>query len=138
MTTLIGVIEQESTKYPTYSKYGKTRYLSEVASGDIGISIDFTLTDNLLEEGVLNEIIRSINVARKDAGLKVDKKIDLYMPLEFRQSYLERIRQECLVDSLSWFDEGYDHKFSCKIGEGVGMSLQIAGCDQDFLDFIEE
>lgn len=110
------LIEEEAKKYSTYSKYGTERYWSEASGNGIQVRLDLTITDDLLEEGVLNEVIRQVNSQRKVAGLNVSDRIELFCPIEFRQSFLEQIKNDCLCD-LTWFTQQNGNKFVVKIGK---------------------
>ena len=51
------------------------------------IALDKTLTDKLLEEGFVREIIRAVQVARKRAGLDVDDRIRLSLSVEVNEKW---------------------------------------------------
>lgn len=125
---LRSLIDEEAKRYKsTYSKYGTERFWSEPAhSGDISTQLDITITDDLLEEGIRNEVIRIVNNERKNVGLSISDRIRLSCPIEFRQSFLEDIKADCLCDYLSWFEEDYEYKFTLKIGTiSVPLSLEV-------------
>lgn len=46
-------------------------------NGPTKVSIDIKLTEDLKEEGIIREVIRNVQQARKDAGLEVDDRIYL-------------------------------------------------------------
>jgi len=54
----------------------KTEYVSQT-EGDLTVVLDTTLDDELVEEGVLREIIRTIQVARQEANLDITARIKL-------------------------------------------------------------
>lgn len=48
-----------------------------LSTGDIFVSIDIKVSDLLKEEGILNEILRGLQVARKESGCEVGEPISL-------------------------------------------------------------
>ncbi|MCL2755804.1 MAG: isoleucine--tRNA ligase [Firmicutes bacterium] len=54
----------------------KDEYVSET-DGELTVVLDTTLTDELVEEGKLRELIRAIQVARQDAELDITARIEL-------------------------------------------------------------
>ncbi len=49
------------------------------AKGEPGVSLDLTLTPALVREGMARELVRKVNAMRKDAGLTIADRIDLYI-----------------------------------------------------------
>lgn len=69
------------------------------------VGLDTTLTPDLVEEGLVREFVRTVNEARKEAGLKVEDQIDLwYQGAETAIAIIGRhqtvIAREVLASSL--------------------------------------
>ncbi len=73
------------------------------------VKLDLNLTDDLKQEGLMREIIRNVQQARKQAGLEVDDRIDLRLESDHpplvtlfkNKSLTDIIRQETLAASLN-------------------------------------
>ena len=88
------------------------------------LALDKTLTPELLEEGKIRELIRFVQAARKKAGLNVDDRIRLMVPMEVPEAYREMLMNEVLAEEL--VNEGnfaYDEIVKVK-GENVAISLE--------------
>jgi isoleucyl-tRNA synthetase len=72
--------------------------------GDISVELDCELDDDLRLEGRLNDLIRSIQVARKDAGLEITDRIRLWIPDEDLLAFADRIAEETLAVSIELGD----------------------------------
>ena len=85
-----------------------------------------TLTPELLEEGFVRELVRSVQAARKNAGLTVNDHIKLSVSCEVPASYLEMFKAEVLADEV--VSEGnFAHDEIAKVsGENVTISLEKA------------
>lgn len=90
--------------------------------GEVFVSIDTILTQQLKEEGLLNEILRGLQVARKESGCKVGEYISLQYQSEEKEilSIIEKFKKEIRksiyikdLDVVKNIDEG----FEVKIGE---------------------
>ncbi len=66
----------------------------------IYLSYDTNLTDELIKEGRLRELIRQIQEKRKKMGLKPDKKINLTIPSEFSDQ-IDYIKKRVLARNIS-------------------------------------
>lgn len=101
--------------------------VKEVLQGDV-VALDFTLTPELKREGLMREVIRHVQAARKDAGLNVDDRIDLTLTAEgeLKQAideFTETIGTETLTSS--WTNDTYDYATTVKVeGSELGVSLQ--------------
>jgi isoleucyl-tRNA synthetase len=50
----------------------------EVQKGDLSVELDLTLTPELLRDGIAREIIRRVNSLRKEKGLTINDRIELF------------------------------------------------------------
>ncbi|MBI4714051.1 isoleucine--tRNA ligase [Candidatus Uhrbacteria bacterium] len=51
----------------------------EVQKGDLSVELDLTLTPELLRDGIAREIIRRVNTLRKEKGLTINNRIELFV-----------------------------------------------------------
>ena len=71
------------------------------------IVLDITIDENLMKEGVLRELIRQIQVYRKEANFKVEQRIELAISSDSKlindvvNSYKDKILSETLALSLN-------------------------------------
>lgn len=71
------------------------------------IVLDITIDENLMKEGVLRELIRQIQVYRKEANFKVEQRIELAIKSNSElindvvKTYKDKILAETLAVSLS-------------------------------------
>ena len=78
---------------------------AEFAQGSV-VALDIVLTDELLKEGVVRDIIRQCQVARKDAGYQVEQRINASITVDDEfivnalTEKLEFISGELLADSI--------------------------------------
>lgn len=96
------------------------------------IVLDTTITPELKREGMVREVIRNIQNARKQAGLEVDDKIKLSLSTsysELLQAIAEQHKMmlsETLAEALE-SDKDYAYKIDCLVeGESVTISLEKA------------
>lgn len=97
------------------------------------LALDFTITPELKREGLMREIIRHIQAARKDAGLNVDDRIILSLTVddaadELAQAINEHsntITQETLAKELADVTDGYDTSVQIE-GHGLRICLKKA------------
>lgn len=50
-----------------------------IEKGELAVSLDLTLTPELVREGTVREVIRRVNAMRKNAGLTIDDRIELFV-----------------------------------------------------------
>lgn len=108
----------------------------EVQSASIGVTsdsvhLDTNLTPALWHEGLMREVVRHVQSARKNAGLNVDDRINLSLVTldtelkEAVKEYAENIKTETLAVTLS--ESSYTHEQTVKIeGKELVVSLEKA------------
>lgn len=100
---------------------------SFAAENGWAVALDTVLTPDLLDEGIVRDLVRAIQNARKEAGLEISDRISLLLRtrdddtlarvLEKHGDYLQ---QETLADELRLVDEDYPELLSVAAG-----SLQV-------------
>lgn len=94
--------------------------------GAITVALDITITDDLKKEGILRELVRTINQMRKDQGLTREDRIVVEYATDdpalrsVFETYEEELRASVLADAVVVSSAG-DH---IEIG-GAPMSLRI-------------
>lgn len=88
--------------------------------------IDKNISEELAKEGFIRELIRSVQSARKKAGLNVDDRIRLSVSCEVPEEWKETLTQEVLALELT-HDGNYAYDEIAKVsGENVTISLEKA------------
>ncbi len=102
-------------------------YVSE-GEGDVTVVLDTNLSDELLEEGFVREVISKIQTMRKEAGFEVMDKIIVNVANNDKvksviEGNIDEIKQEVLADSVE-FDkiDGYEKEWNIN-GEKVTFSV---------------
>ncbi|QQS21600.1 class I tRNA ligase family protein [Candidatus Saccharibacteria bacterium] len=86
--------------------------VKEVKTGD-AVKIDETLTPELKREGLMREVIRYVQAARKNAGLNVDDRIILHLATDDEElkkaidEHADTIQAETLAVAFAEVTEGY-------------------------------
>ncbi len=95
------------------------------------VAIDTEITPELKREGLMREVIRHVQSARKNAGLNVDDRITLHLATEDGQlqtaikEHLETIKVETLASELDEVSNGF--AITVKVeGEELVISLKKA------------
>ena len=97
--------------------------VKEVINGK-ELTLDKTLTKELLEEGRAREIIRAVQAARKHAGLQVDDKIKLSISCDLPKAHEDLVKLEVNATEITK-SGNYAHDEIAKInGENVTISLE--------------
>ncbi|MGI0135288.1 MAG: DUF5915 domain-containing protein, partial [Candidatus Micrarchaeaceae archaeon] len=98
------------------------------------IAIDEKLTPELRREGMMREVVRVVQNARKEAGLNVDDRITLTLVTHAGElqkaieEHLATITAETLAADISQTAKYYSHVLSCDIdGMALTVSLQKQG-----------
>lgn len=75
--------------------------------GEMTATLDTTLTPELVAEGKARDLVRKVQGVRKDAGLKIDARIVLTLPPEYKdmpQALLDGVKRDTLADDVVWGD----------------------------------
>ena len=97
--------------------------IKSMRSGDNFVSLDINVSEELLKEGILNEILRALQVARKEKGCKVGEFVDIEYTADSKeilsviQENREKIMKEIHITSMSENKNIQDGKL-IKIGDG--------------------
>ena len=88
--------------------------------------LDKHLTEELLEEGFIRELIRFVQAARKKAGLEVDDRIKLSIDTEISEDWQDVLKAEVLAVELGR-DNNYQYDEVVKVnGKNITISLEKA------------
>ena len=88
--------------------------------------LDKHLTEELLEEGFIRELIRFVQAARKKAGLEVDDRIKLSIDTEVSEDWQDILKAEVLAVELGQ-DNNYQYDEVVKVnGKNITISLEKA------------
>lgn len=101
-------------------------------SGDYELTVDFELTDDLLQEGIAREIVRFVQTERKQAGFDVDDRIELCLVSEDSKlqtaikKFEDYIKQETLAHTLYIsLEKEYSYKSEQKIN-GITITIGLS------------
>lgn len=78
-----------------------------IKEGDYTIALDTILTEELIVEGMYRDLVRTLQVLRKDAGLKVEQRINLSVQTagtlmeKVLANYVEKITADTLTENFS-------------------------------------
>lgn len=70
-----------------------------------GVSLDTRVTPELTAQGKARELTRAIQVLRKEKACKIDQRVRVQVPEEFRSlpdALLERVKKDTLTSELVW------------------------------------
>ncbi len=95
------------------------------------VAIDTKLTDGLIQEGLVRDLVRSIQNMRKESGFNVDDRITIEYTTdgalsEAIASWADYIRQETLANSLTPSSDGAAFERVKISGEEIGLKLEKA------------
>lgn len=77
-----------------------------IKENNVVVGLDTKLTEDLIVEGMSRELVRALQVFRKESELKVEERIKLYISTDGKlmkqvlDNYLEKIMQETLSDEF--------------------------------------
>ena len=101
-----------------------------IKGSDVSVEVDKTLTEDLLQEGLVRDIMRQVQEARKQAGLDVDNRIVLSLHTEDpnMQQAIKAYEQEIMAETLALSLEDAAHyafTTTAKLGEAeLTISLE--------------
>lgn len=78
-----------------------------IKEGDYCIALDTILTEDLIVEGMYRDLVRTLQVLRKDAGLKVEQRINLSVQTtgtlmeKVLANYVDKITADTLTENFS-------------------------------------
>ena len=88
------------------------------------IVLDITLDENLIEEGLYREFVRSLQVLRKEADFSIDDRISASFKTENKdlikmlKKFEAKIKQEVLIKEIKEDLEKFDISKDIEVGEG--------------------
>lgn len=94
-----------------------------------GLSVALEITPELKREGLVREVIRNIQTARKKAGLNVDDRIKLSLSTadtelsEAIEEYRDTIAEETLATEVA-SDQRFEHEATCMV-EKVSLTVAL-------------
>ena len=103
-------------------------YVSEV-SGDVTVVMDTNLTPELLQEGMIREVISKVQTMRKEAGFEVTDHICISVMENEKiaallQEHGQQISREVLAESIVWNEKiGYSKEWNVN-GENVVLGVE--------------
>ncbi len=92
------------------------------------IRLDLEITPELRAEGLMREVVRNVQTARKQAGLNVDDRIKLSLAATDKDlqaaisAHIDTIAAETLATYTA--DHEYAHKTACKV-EGMPLAVSL-------------
>jgi isoleucyl-tRNA synthetase len=98
----------------------------EKVTGDLAVKLDLEITPELIQEGLLRELVRTINGMRKNAGLTIGDRIKIeYFTdnLELKsvfEKFGEELKKQTLTDEVLEKDGGDEIKVN-----GIDIKLKI-------------
>ena len=101
------------------------------SEGNVTVALDITISEDLRSEGIARELVNRIQNLRKDSGLEVTDRIDLYIEnqpeiersVNINKNYIcaETLANELIVKS----DLAQDSAIEIEIEEGVKTKIFI-------------
>lgn len=97
--------------------------------GTIGIVLDTSISEELLAEGHLREVISKIQTMRKEKGFQVSDKINLYVSgndkiIEVIKNFVETVKKETLTQEVV-YDGEFDYTEVIINGEKLNMTVEV-------------
>ena len=90
----------------------------------IVVSLDLTLNDELIQEGIARDVIRNVQDARKQLECDITERIDLSIEPDLGHPWIEMIGAETLADFPNAVDA--DMELKVKIEHGDDITVKVA------------
>ncbi len=104
-----------------------------VISSENGLTcvLDITIDEELMKEGVLRELVRAIQVVRKEGGLKIEQRINLYVETnsELLNAVVEKYKDKIMAEVLA---TSFEDRQSSKLRQNVEVADEKALIKIDF------
>ena len=97
---------------------------------NLTVVLDITIDENLMLEGLSRELIRTIQVLRKESGFSIEQRISLYISSEDEtvnkvvEKYKDKICSEALVNNYGKIENPTKQEEVEVGGEKVTISLK--------------
>ncbi|MBI3577710.1 isoleucine--tRNA ligase [Candidatus Gottesmanbacteria bacterium] len=76
--------------------------------GELSVLFDTTITPELAAEGEARELVREIQMLRKEKGCRIDERVSLTLPKEHQklpEELLDMVKRETLVKTVTWGEQ---------------------------------
>ena len=99
-------------------------------SGEIGVVLETTITDELREEGYLREILSKVQNMRKESGFEVLDRINLYvaendMLEKVIKKFEEQIKHDTLADNVFYNESRTNYTETSINGEKLKIDVEV-------------
>lgn len=103
-------------------------WLVSSAAG-VTVALDIVLDETLRSEGIARELVNRIQTMRKETGLDVTDRIEVYLKAEnaIQKAIalnIDYIRAETLADEIHWSEVGSTEDVILDDGQAIGMTLK--------------
>ena len=103
-------------------------WLVSSAAG-VTVALDIVLDETLRSEGIARELVNRIQTMRKERGLDITDRIEVYLKAEnaIQKAIalnIDYIRAETLADEIHWSEVGSTEDVILDDGQAIGMTLK--------------
>ncbi len=103
--------------------------LKVLNEGALTVALDPEITDDLYKEGIVRDVVRSIQNLRKESGLEVTDRIRIYLAgadkvKDAVEAYEDHLLQETLGDKWFWEEKSDAQTISCGEDESCKLALE--------------
>lgn len=98
--------------------------------GEIGVVLNTTMTEELIEEGYLREILSKIQTTRKESGFEVLDRINIFVTgndslLEKFKKFEEIIKKDTLADNIVYDNQDKEYLDVVINGDELKLKLEV-------------